>query len=212
LHVTRSEIDLPPDTDPYSPPAVYDRARENLRALRAQAPLVVEDEPSLYLYRLRMDGHEQVGVAGCFSVDEYESDAIRKHERTRRDKEDDRTRHIVSLRAQTGVVFLTYRRDADVDRVARGAGRPPLFDFTADDGVQHTVWVAPPTRRAGSWTRSRASRAVHRRRAPPRRERRARARRTPRQRTDPGRRGRPTRSSPWRSLTARCRSSRTTGR
>jgi uncharacterized protein (DUF1015 family) len=143
LHVTRSEIDLPPDTDPYSP-AVYDRALENLRELRARAPLVVEDEPSLYLYRLRMDGHEQVGVAGCFSVDEYEADGIRKHERTRRDKEDDRTRHIVSLRAQTGVVFLTYRATPDVDTaVTRALDRSPLFDFAADDGVQHTVWVAP---------------------------------------------------------------------
>jgi uncharacterized protein (DUF1015 family) len=143
LHVTRSEIDLPPDTDPYSP-AVYDRAHANLRALRARAPLVVEEDSSLYLYRLRMGGHEQIGVAGCFSVDEYEADGIRKHERTRRDKEDDRTRHIVSLRAQTGVVFLTYRATPDVDTaVTRVADRSPLFDFGADDGVQHTVWVAP---------------------------------------------------------------------
>jgi uncharacterized protein (DUF1015 family) len=143
LHVTRSEIDLPPDTDPYASP-VYERARENLCALRASAPLVVEDEPSLYLYRLRTDGHEQVGVAGCFSVDEYESDAIRKHERTRRDKEDDRTRHMITLRAQTGVVFLTYPARREIDAiVADVPARPPLFDFTADDGVQHTVWVAP---------------------------------------------------------------------
>jgi uncharacterized protein (DUF1015 family) len=143
LHVTRSEIDLPPDTDPYSP-AVYDRARENLDGLRARAPLVVEDEPSIYLYRLRMGGHEQIGVAGCFSVDEYESDGIRKHERTRRDKEDDRTRHIISLRAQTGVVFLTYPASADIDRLAADViARPPLFDFAADDGVHHTIWVAP---------------------------------------------------------------------
>jgi uncharacterized protein (DUF1015 family) len=143
LHVTRSEIDLPPDTDPYAP-AVYDRAIENLRAVRAQAPLVEEDEPSLYLYRLRMGDHEQTGVCGCFSVDEYEGDGIRKHERTRRDKEDDRTRHIVSLRAQTGVVFLTYRASDEVDGLAaRVAAGAPLVDFTADDGVQHTIWVAP---------------------------------------------------------------------
>jgi uncharacterized protein (DUF1015 family) len=117
LHVTRSEIDLPPGTDPYSP-AVYARAAQNFAALRASAPLVTEEEPSLYLYRLRMDGHEQVGVAGCFSVDEYEKDVIRKHERTRRDKEDDRTRHIVELRAQTGVVFLTYKASRGVSAVA----------------------------------------------------------------------------------------------
>ncbi len=142
LHVTRSEIDLAPDADPYSA-AVYDKARENMAALRARAPLVVDEVPALYFYRLRMGAHEQTGIAGCFSVDEYESDVIKKHERTRRDKEDDRTRHIVQLRAQTGVVFLTYRADARVDAIAKQvtAGEP-LFDFTADDGVRHTIWRA----------------------------------------------------------------------
>jgi uncharacterized protein (DUF1015 family) len=142
LRVTRSEIDLPPGTDPYSD-SVYERARENLVALRAQAPLVVEESPSLYFYRLRMGTHEQTGVAGCFSVDEYEQDVIKKHERTRRDKEDDRTRHIVELRAQTGVVFLTYRGSAMVDaEAARVTTGTPLYDFTTPDGVQHTVWQA----------------------------------------------------------------------
>src|SRR4051812_35625963 len=92
LHVTRSEIDLPVGTDPYAP-QVYAKARENFDALRARAPLIVEDDPSLYFYRLRMGAHEQTGIAACFSVDEYERDAIKKHERTRPDKEDDRTRH-----------------------------------------------------------------------------------------------------------------------
>jgi uncharacterized protein (DUF1015 family) len=143
LHVTRSEIDLPPGTDPYAS-AVYDLARQNLAALRSTAPLIVEDSPSLYFYRLRMGGHEQTGIAGCFSVDEYEQDVIKKHERTRRDKEDDRTRHIVELRAQTGVVFLTYRASATVDaEAARVAAGSPLYDFTAPDGVQHTVWRVP---------------------------------------------------------------------
>jgi uncharacterized protein (DUF1015 family) len=143
LHVTRGEIDLPSDTDPYSD-AVYARARQNLDALRRQAPLVVESAPALYLYRLRMGGHTQTGVAGCFSVDEYEQDIVKKHERTRRDKEDDRTRHMVQLRAQTGVVFLTYKASRAIDditaRVTRGA---PLFDFAAADDVHHTVWTVP---------------------------------------------------------------------
>ena len=131
LHVTRSEIDLPADTDPYAS-SVYERARENLESLRARAPLVVEDSPSIYFYRLRMGTHEQTGVAGCFSVDEYEQDVIKKHERTRRDKEDDRTRHIVELRAQTGVVFLTYRSATAVDAAAaRVTAAAPLYDFTA---------------------------------------------------------------------------------
>jgi uncharacterized protein (DUF1015 family) len=142
LHVTRSEIDLPPGTDPYTG-TVYELARENLAALRTKAPLVVEDSPSLYFYRLRMGTHEQTGVAGCFSVDEYEQDVIKKHERTRRDKEDDRTRHIVELRAQTGVVFLTYRATAKADaEAARVTAGTPLYDFTTPDGVQHTVWRA----------------------------------------------------------------------
>ena len=106
LRVTRSEIDFPRDADPYAP-RVYAKARENFESLRRHAPLVTESAPSLYFYRLRMGGHEQTGIAGCFSVDEYESDIIKKHERTRRDKEDDRTRHIIELRAQTDVVFLT---------------------------------------------------------------------------------------------------------
>jgi uncharacterized protein (DUF1015 family) len=140
LHVTRSEIDLPPDTDPYSP-AVYERARANFRLLRERAPLEFDQEPSLYLYRLRMGAHQQTGIAGCFSVDEYESDVIKKHERTRRDKEDDRTRHIVELRAQTGIVFLTYKAATGIDAIAAtiSAGEP-IYDFTAEDGVQHTVW------------------------------------------------------------------------
>jgi|RhiMethySRZTD1v2_1073278.scaffolds.fasta_scaffold00765_7 uncharacterized protein (DUF1015 family) len=142
LHVSRSEIDLPPHVDPYST-AVYARARRNFDALRQAAPLVVEDQPTLYFYRLRMGSHEQTGVAGCFSIDEYEQDIIRKHERTRRDKEDDRTRHMIELRAQTGIVFLTYKSTAGLDAIARTVtARPPLFDFTAADDVHHTIWAA----------------------------------------------------------------------
>jgi len=140
LHVTRSEIDLPPGTDPYAP-GVYAKARENLATLRHDAPLIVEDEPSLYFYRLRMGGHEQTGLAACFSVDEYEQDRIKKHERTRPDKEDDRTRHIIELRAQTGVVFLTYRCADTIDRLCRAVtADEPIYDFRADDGVHHTIW------------------------------------------------------------------------
>ena len=142
LHVTRAEVDLPPDTDPYSP-RVYEKARENFATLRECAPLVLDETPSLYFYRLRMGAHEQSGIAGCFSIDEYEADVIKKHERTRRDKEDDRTRHMVELRAQTGVVFLTYRADATIDTLARQVtAGDPLYDFSAQDGVRHTIWRA----------------------------------------------------------------------
>ncbi len=142
LRVTRAEAELSPETDPYSS-IVYERARQNFSALRDRAPLEFDETPALYLYRLRLGAHEQTGVAGCFSVDEYERDAIKKHERTRRDKEDDRTRHIVELRAQTGVVFLTYRAAAAIDELTRVvAAGEPLYDFTASDGVQHTIWRA----------------------------------------------------------------------
>ncbi len=144
LHVTRSEIDLPAGTDPYGP-QVYSKARENYTALKRAAPLLEEDEPAVYLYRLRLGAHEQIGIAGCFSLDEYDRDLIKKHERTRRDKEDDRTRHIVELRAQTGVVFLTYRSTETIDRLCRAVtADAPLYDFRADDGVHHTIWKIPP--------------------------------------------------------------------
>ena len=143
LHVTRSEIDLPPGTEPYAS-EVYAKARESFDLLRKNAPMLTEDSPSLYFYRLRMGGHEQTGLAACFSVDEYERDLIKKHERTRRDKEDDRTRHIIELRAQTGVVFLTYKDDPVVERLSRAiTADAPLYDFRADDGVHHTIWRAP---------------------------------------------------------------------
>jgi uncharacterized protein (DUF1015 family) len=140
LHVTRAEIDLPADTDPYSP-KVYAKARENLEALRGRAPLIVEDAPSLYFYRLRMGAHEQTGIAASFSLDEYDRDLIKKHERTRRDKEDDRTNHMIELRAQTGIVFLTYNASDAIDQLARAVTADvPLYDFRSDDGVHHTVW------------------------------------------------------------------------
>jgi len=139
LRVSRAEIELPAGTDPHGD-AVYARAVQNFAALK-EGPLVVEAEPSVYVYRLRQGTHEQTGLAACFSLDEYDRDIIKKHERTRRDKEDDRTHHLLALRAQTGPVFLTYRAspavDQLIDRVAAGA---PLFDFEADDLVRHTLW------------------------------------------------------------------------
>jgi uncharacterized protein (DUF1015 family) len=140
LRVSRAEIEFPAGADPHTP-EVYDRAAANFAALRASS-MELEAEPALYLYRLRMGDHQQTGLAGCFSLDEYDRNIIRKHERTRRDKEDDRTRHMLALRAQTGPVFLTYRGSADVDAIAaRNVERAALFDFTAPDDVQHTLWA-----------------------------------------------------------------------
>jgi uncharacterized protein (DUF1015 family) len=139
--VSRAEIDCPRDVSPYSD-AVYAKAVSNLEQLKRDAPLLVEDAPRIYVYRLRMGQVTQSGIAACFSLDEYHRDVIKKHERTRQDKEDDRTRHLLALRAQTGPVFLVHREAAEIDRVVEHvvASQPPLYDFTAPDGVQHTVW------------------------------------------------------------------------
>ncbi len=144
LHVSRPEIDLPEGTDPHAD-EVYRKGAENFEALKRDAPLVSDEEPAIYVYRLRVGAHEQTGIAACCSVDEYDSDVIRKHEKTRRDKEDDRTRHMIDLSAQTGPVFLTYRDVADANALVDAAkAEPPLYDFTAEDGVQHTVWRMKP--------------------------------------------------------------------
>jgi uncharacterized protein (DUF1015 family) len=145
LHVGRSDIDLPADVDPYDP-RIYSKAREALDRFQADGTLLREAQPSLYLYQQTMDGRSQTGVVGCVHIDDYERDIIRKHERTRRDKEDDRTRHVLTLRANAEPVFLTYRARPDVRALAEPVRAcPPLYDFTAPDGVRHTVWrIADP--------------------------------------------------------------------
>jgi uncharacterized protein (DUF1015 family) len=140
LHVSRPEIDLPDGTDIYSD-AVYAKGKENYETLRHAAPLAVEATPSLYVYAQRMGDHLQTGLVACCSIDEYDTDIIRKHERTRKDKEDDRTRHMITLGAQTGPVFLTYRgRDSINAIIERARQSDPISDFTAADRVSHTVW------------------------------------------------------------------------
>ncbi len=143
LHVSRPEIDLPDGTDSHSD-EVYAKAKTNFDQLIATAPLLVETLPSFYLYRLRMGEQEQTGLVACCSVDEYDTDIIRKHERTRRDKEDDRTRHMLTIGAQTGPVFTTYRADKRIntllESVTLGA---PLFDFIAANDITHTIWLVP---------------------------------------------------------------------
>ncbi|WP_337873460.1 DUF1015 family protein [Ignavibacterium sp.] len=144
LHVTRSEIDLPDNVDVYSK-EVYQKAKENLDKLIKEAPLVLDDKPHFYLYRLIMNGRAQTGIAATFSVDDYDNNIILKHEKTRKVKEDDRTNHIITTNAQSGVVFLTYR---DVDSINELVEKTinevmPEYDFTAPDGIQHTVWILP---------------------------------------------------------------------
>lgn len=140
LHVDRAEIDLPAGTDPYAD-VVYAKARENFAALQRSGVLARETEPCLYVYQQQMGSHIQRGViAGCH-VDDYDAELIKKHEKTRKDKEDDRTRLIDTLSADTGPVFLTYRDQAGVTALVNAKTREkPLHDFTAPDGIRHTVW------------------------------------------------------------------------
>jgi len=140
LHVSRAEIDLPVGTDPHAD-SVYAKAVDNFERLKHEAPFEIEAAPRIYVYRLQAGGHEQTGIAACFSMVDYEHDVIKKHERTRRDKEDDRTRHLLDLGAQTGPVFLVYRAVRAIDAlVGQAMATMPLYDFAAVDGVQHTVW------------------------------------------------------------------------
>jgi uncharacterized protein (DUF1015 family) len=144
LHVGRPDIDLPADTDAYDA-RVYAQGRAALDAFLADGTLVRDADPALYLYRLVMDGRQQVGIVGCVHVDDYEHDLIRKHEKTRRDKEDDRTRHVLTLNAHAEPVFLAYRPVAAVDAlVAEATTATPLYDFTAPDGIRHSLWKVAP--------------------------------------------------------------------
>jgi len=140
LHVVRPEIALPPETDAHSE-VVYAKAAEALAGFKADGTLVQDAGASLFLYRQQMGEHIQRGVVACCDVEDYRRNRIVKHEKTRRDKEDDRTRHVRTLRANTGPVFLTYRDDAAIDaRVRRVENQAPLYDIVAPDGVAHTIW------------------------------------------------------------------------
>ena len=140
LHVSRPEIDLPDGTDCSSPEA-YAQARRALDALIADGTLVRDAEPKFYAYRQTMGSHSQTGIVATFDTKDYVSGVLKQHEKTRRDKEDDRTRHIEVLSAHTGPAFLTYRDDRAIDMiVADACRREPLYDFVAPDGIGHTVW------------------------------------------------------------------------
>jgi len=144
LHVVKPEIDLDPSIDLYDD-RVYAKAAENFDRLIDEGHMVQDGEPSYYVYAQEMGGHRQVGIVGCASADDYFNDVIRKHEFTRPDKEKDRTRHVDTLDANAGPVFLTYRASEVVDAlVAEITATDPTNDFTAD-GVRHILWpVAEP--------------------------------------------------------------------
>lgn len=140
LHVSRPEIDLPEGTECSSPEA-YAQARKALDGLISSGTLVRDGEPKFYAYRQTMGEHSQTGIVATFDTKDYISGVLKQHEKTRKDKEDDRTRHIETLSAQTGPVFLTYRDDSRIDAiVSEACAREPLYDFVAPDGIGHTVW------------------------------------------------------------------------
>ena len=142
LHITKSEIDLPDKTDVHSQ-EVYDRAKQNLHAFMQRGILFREDKDCFYIYQLIMKGRSQTGLVGVSSIDDYENDIIKKHEFTRPEKEEDRINHIKTTRAQTGNVFLAYRNVSEIDEVINNwkSTHDPVYDFLADDGVSHAIWV-----------------------------------------------------------------------
>ncbi len=143
LHVSRAEIDLPESTDEHSQ-EVYDKAKENFYRFIAEGTLVQDGEPYLYIYQQVMNGRQQTGLVCCSSIEDYFNDVIKKHEFTRPEKEQDRIQHMETLQAHVGPIFLTYPHNTKVDMVIKAytTGRhKPVYDFTSEDGIQHTVWV-----------------------------------------------------------------------
>ena len=140
LHIDKAEIDLPVGINLYDD-AVYAKAASNLREYQEKGVYVPYEGKKYYFYRQIMDGRGQTGIVGCASIDDYLNDRIKKHEKTRADKEADRIRHVSECSAQTGPIFLAYKQSETLDKVIQTqTAKAPLFDFVAEDGIQHTVW------------------------------------------------------------------------
>ncbi|MBN2363537.1 DUF1015 domain-containing protein [candidate division WOR-3 bacterium] len=141
LHITKPEIDLDPSIDLYDD-KVYEKGAENMKKFLEKGWLAMEEEANYYLYRQIMGDHSQIGIVACASADDYEADVIKKHELTRKDKENDRLKHILSLNANTGPVFLTYLARKEIDEFVFSfvKTKPPLYDFRTEDGIAHTFW------------------------------------------------------------------------
>jgi uncharacterized protein (DUF1015 family) len=143
LHVERPEVDLPADFDPDSG-IHHQTARRNLERLQRSGDLAPAATPALYVYRITMGAHAQTGVVGGFHVEDYYADLIKKHEKTKKPTEDDRTRHILEVGAQTGPIFLLHPDRSSIDAaVARIVAAPARIDFVARDGIRHEVWPVP---------------------------------------------------------------------
>lgn len=141
LHVDRAEIDLDPEIDPYSDP-VYAKAKESFQRMQKDGVLTREAKPTMYLYKQTIAGHSQTGLVTVCHTEDYEKDIIKKHEKTRPDKENDRTRLVDTLSANTGPIFLTYRQRPGISALIEGFMKEerPIYDINAPDGVRHQVW------------------------------------------------------------------------
>jgi uncharacterized protein (DUF1015 family) len=141
VRVSRAEIDLPPKTDIYSE-QVYEKALENFIEIGKKIPYLKEAEPNYYIYKLKMGSHVQFGICALASVDDYRGNKIKKHEKTRQDKEDDRTRHILKVRSHSGPVLLMYKDEPNIDKIVEKTVKnaKPFIDFTAENGVAHSLW------------------------------------------------------------------------
>jgi len=143
LHVVRAEIDFPAGQDPYAD-EVYAKAVENFRNLQESGALIRETEPCVFLYRQQMGDHSQTGVVAVSHVDDYDAGKIRRHERTRVAKENDRTRLTAEMGANAGPVFLTFKDDPRIHSLVDGHTQDePIYDLTSPDGIRHTVWRIP---------------------------------------------------------------------
>ena len=142
LRITKSEIDLPDGIDTHSQ-QVYDKARSSLELFIQNGTLFKEEKPCYYIYQLVMNGKSQTGLVCVSSIEDYFNDVIKKHELTRPEKEKDRIDHMRTIRAQTGNVFMAYRDVMEINALINGwkAKNTPEYDFTASDGIKHTVWV-----------------------------------------------------------------------
>ena len=141
LYVDKPEIALPEDTDLYSP-EVYDAGRKALERLMAEGVLVQDQRPMLYVYQQEWRGAVQTGLVACVAVDDYDEDLVKKHEKTRKDKEDDRARHVDVTGANAGLVFLTYKSSAEIDRILMMVmSNKPAYDFTTPDEVTHRLFL-----------------------------------------------------------------------
>ena len=154
LHVTKSEIDLPSSTDSHST-SVYEKAKENLQAFINRGVLFREEKACYYIYELEMEGRSQTGLVCASSVDDYEEDVIKKHEFTRPEKEQDRINHIKTTGAQTGNVFLAYRNEEELDQIIGDwkKAHNPVYNFVADDGIAHRIWIISKNETIGQITK-----------------------------------------------------------